>query len=71
MDLRKLLPKSVDLAKFLKQSDRVEAHKVHALRALQDKPTYQGTVAKAVVARRRAQNKAARRSRRINRLRGH
>lgn len=35
---------------------------------LQFKPTYQGTVDPVVVARRRARNKAARRSRRINRL---
>ena len=67
-----LLPKAVDIGKFLKQDQTAEAHKVHALAALQRKghPMYQGSVDKAVVQRRRARNKVARRSRRINRLRG-
>ena len=40
------------------------------LAGLQAKPTYQGTVDPVVVATRRRRNKAARRSRRINRLAG-
>lgn len=38
------------------------------LLGLQHKPVYQGTVDPAVVAGRRAKNRAARRARRINRL---
>lgn len=40
------------------------------LRGLQFKHVYAGTVPPAVVAERRARNRAARRSRRINRQRG-
>lgn len=38
------------------------------LYGLQKKPVYEGTVPPAVVAKRRAKNRAARRARRINRL---
>lgn len=38
------------------------------LTALQSKPMYQGTVSRKVIDKRRAKNKVARRSRRINRM---
>lgn len=40
------------------------------LHGLQYKPVYQGTVPEAEVERRRVKNRAARRQRRVNRLRG-
>lgn len=39
------------------------------LHGLQSKPVYQGTASRHAVAKRRAKNKASRRSRRINRVR--
>lgn len=62
-------PGSVRIAPTVKLPSVPKYHTA-ILAGLQGKPTYAGTVPAETVARRRAANRVARRSRRVNRMRG-